>query len=235
MRDSIGDKIDALGREIEVRKQAERELRKLNEELEQRVKERTSALAREKYIVDTFMENVPDRIYFKDLDSRITRANKAHAARLGLDDPAEEIGKSDFDFFPEDQARPKYEQEQEIIRTGQPILSLEEPDGIGHWALTTKMPLRDEQGAIVGTFGISRDITAMKQAQAALEQAYAEVEKRAVELTRAKENAEAAQRKPKPRRGRSGQEKPRQPEKRRGSQPEPGHADVADDRPGPAE
>ena len=80
MRDSIGDKIDALGREIEVRKQAEKDLRTLNEELEQRVEERTSALAREKYVVDTFMDNIPDYIYFKDLDSRFTRANKAHAA-----------------------------------------------------------------------------------------------------------------------------------------------------------
>ena len=100
-----------------------------------------------------------------------------------MSDPAEEIGKSDFDFFPEEQARPKYEQEQEIIRTGQPILNLEEPDGIGRWALTTKMPLRDEHGDIIGTFGISRDITALKQTQAALERAYAEVEQQVQERT----------------------------------------------------
>ncbi len=183
MRDSIGDKIDALGREIEVRKEAERELRKLNEELEQRVEERTSALVREKYIVDTFMENVPDYIYFKNLDSRITRANKAHAVHLGFSDPAEEVGKSDFDLFPEDYARPKFEQEQAIIRTGQPVLNLEEPDGVGRWALTTKMPLRDEKGNIVGTFGISHDITDLKRAQAALEKAYAEVEAQVKERT----------------------------------------------------
>ena len=62
----------------------------------------------------------------------------------------------------------------------------------GTGRLTTKMPLRDEDGTIIGTFGISRDITAMKNAQAALEQAYDEMEKRAVELARAKEAAEAA-------------------------------------------
>jgi serine phosphatase RsbU (regulator of sigma subunit) len=56
------------------------------------------------------------------------------------------------------------------MRTGQPLLSLEEPDANGRWALTTKMPLRDEHGEIIGTFGISRDITALKQTQAELEQ-----------------------------------------------------------------
>jgi PAS domain S-box-containing protein len=151
--------------------------------LMQRVQERSAELARHQYILDAFMENVPDHIYFKDLDSRFTRANKAHAVHLGLDDPAEEIGKSDLDYFPPEQARKKYEQEQEILRTGKPLLNLEEPDGIGCWALTTKMPLRDERGEIMGTFGISRDITALKEAQAALELAYAEVERQVQERT----------------------------------------------------
>jgi PAS domain S-box-containing protein len=151
--------------------------------LVQRGQERSAELARQQYVLDTFMENVPDRIYFKDLNSRITRANKSHALHIGLSDPVEEIGKSDFDFFPEKQARPKFEQEQEIIRTGQPILNLEEPDGIGHWALTTKMPLRDENGNIVGTFGVSHNVTELKQAQAALERAYAEVEQQVEERT----------------------------------------------------
>jgi PAS domain S-box-containing protein len=154
--------------------------------LVQRVRERSAELARQQYILDTFMENVPDRIYFKDLNSQITRANKSHALQIGLSDPSEEIGKSDFDFFPEKQASAKYEQEQEIIRTGQPI-SLEEesvlPDRRAGWVLTTKMPLRDEQGNIIGTFGISRDITELKQTQAALERAYAEVEQQVQERT----------------------------------------------------
>jgi PAS domain S-box-containing protein len=164
--------------------------------LVQRVQERSAELARQQYILDTFMENVPDSIYFKDRESRFTRINKALARHIEVDDPAEAVGKSDYDFFPEEQARPKYEQEQEIIHTGQPILDLEEPDG-GHWALTTKMPLRDESGEIIGTFGISRDITALKEAQAALEQAYAKVEQqvaeRTAELEREVEERERAQ------------------------------------------
>jgi signal transduction histidine kinase len=99
---------------------------------------------------------------------------------------AEGIDRSDFDFFPEDQARPKYEQEQAIIRIGRPVLNLEEPDGVGHWALTTKMPLHDEKGTIIGTFGVSRDITDLKRPQVALEKAYAgvqeQVKERAAEL-----------------------------------------------------
>jgi PAS domain S-box-containing protein len=143
--------------------------------LVQRVQERSAALARHQYILDTFMANVPDSIYFKDRQSRITHANPAHARGFGLHDPSEEIGKTDFDFFPKEQAQPKYEQEQEIIRTGWPILALEEPCAHGRWVLTTKMPLRDEHGEIIGTFGISRDITELKRMQATLEKANAEI------------------------------------------------------------
>jgi PAS domain S-box-containing protein len=143
--------------------------------LVQRVQARSAELARQQYVLDTFMENVPDYIYVKDLDSRITRANKAHAIKVGVRDPAEELGKTDFDFFPEEQARVKYEQEQAIIRTGQPILNIEELAGIGQWVLTTKMPLRDENGNIIGTFGVSRDITGLKNTQAALERRAAQL------------------------------------------------------------
>ena len=158
--------------------------------LVQRVQKHSAELARQKYILDTFMESVPDRIYFKDLNGGITRANKAHAARLGLSQPGEEIGKTDADFFPPEEAQVKYQQEQRIIQTGEPLLNLEEKHtwlgGWVDWSLTTKMPLRDERGNIIGIFGISRDITELKLAQAALERAYAEVEqlveKRTAEL-----------------------------------------------------
>ncbi len=149
----------------------------------QRLQERSAELARQQYVLNTFMENVPDYIYFKDLESRFTRANKALALRLGFADASEGIGKTDFDLFVEEQARVRYEQEQHIIRTGQPLLNLEEDDGHGNWALTTKMPLRDEKGTIIGTFGISHDISQLKQAQTALERAYADVEKRVEERT----------------------------------------------------
>jgi PAS domain S-box-containing protein len=175
MRDSINEKIEALGREIEVRKRAEQNLRKLNAELEQRVKERTAEITRQKYILDSFLANVPDFIYFKDRDSRFIRSNQAHARLFGKQDPTELVGKSDFDFYPTEQVQPRYEQEQEIMRTGQPLLNFEESNAQGTWTLTTKMPLLDEYGEIIGTFGISRDITPLKQAQFEVAAAYEEI------------------------------------------------------------
>jgi PAS domain S-box-containing protein len=175
------------------------ELQELNEKLEQRVKERTAEIARQnaeitrqKYILDTFMATVPNRIYFKDREGRITKANLAHAKCLGFQYPDEEIGKTDFDFYPEDRAINLHAQEQEIIRTGQPIInqecSMSRPDGSVEWSLVTKMPLHNENGEIIGIFGISRDITDLKHVQQELAQ-YRDrleelVEERTAELVR---------------------------------------------------
>jgi PAS domain S-box-containing protein len=134
--------------------------------------QREAALAAEKHLFDILMENVPDHIYFKDLQSRFTRISSAHARLFGLNDPAEAIGKSDFDFFSEAHARPAFEDEQEILRSGQPMLGKAEreiwADGRETWVATAKMPLTDLSGQIVGTFGISRNITRSKLAEQAL-------------------------------------------------------------------
>jgi PAS domain S-box-containing protein len=175
----LRENFEKIQQEVAERTRAQEALQKLNEELEQRVKERTAELAREKYILETFMNTVPDKIYFKDLQGRITSANKAHAAAFGFRDPEEEIGRTDFDLLPEELARITRDQEQSIIRTGEPLLDRElpipQPDGNVRWSLITKMPLRDEKGDIIGTFGISRDITSQKQARSSLEQAYSEI------------------------------------------------------------
>jgi len=141
--------------------------------LVQRVQERSEELARQQYILDTFMNNIPDHIYFKDTQSRFLRVSQSMVNMFGLTDPTQAVGKTDFDFFLEDHARPAYETEQEIMRTGQPVLGLEEretwPDRPDTWVMTSKLPMRDEQGRIIGTFGISRDITDLKRAQQAQE------------------------------------------------------------------
>ena len=114
-------------------------------------------------------EGIPDTIYFKDTLGRFIHVSKAHLRAFNLIDGKAAIGKTDFDFFTEEHAREAFEDEQRIIHTGQPIINKEEKETWpGHpstWVLTTKMPLRDAQGAIIGTFGISRDITERKRAE----------------------------------------------------------------------
>jgi PAS domain S-box-containing protein len=132
-------------------------------------KEAERALLEERQLIKALLETTPDQIYFKDLESRFIRISHHQAARFGLANPDDALGKTDFDFFTDEHARQAFEDEQEIIRTGEPILNLEEretySDRPDAWVSTTKLPLRDESGAIIGTFGISRDITARKRAQ----------------------------------------------------------------------
>jgi len=127
----------------------------------------------EVFLLETLMDHVPDTIYFKDRDSRFTRINRLAATRYGLASPALAVGLSDFDLFTEEHAAQALRDEQEIMRTGQPLVNVEEketlPDGKIRWVSTTKMPLRDRQGNIVGTFGISRDITARKDVEEQLQ------------------------------------------------------------------
>jgi diguanylate cyclase (GGDEF)-like protein/PAS domain S-box-containing protein len=132
-----------------------------------------SHLQDEIFLLETLMDNVPDSIYFKDRDSRFTRINRYAAARFGIDSPAQAVGLTDFDFFTDEHAAQALHDEQEIIRTGQPLVNVEEKetlaDGEVRWVSTTKLPLRDRDGHIVGTFGISRDITERKKAEEQLQ------------------------------------------------------------------
>ena len=125
-------------------------------------------------LLEVLMDNLPEAIYFKDLASRFIQVSRSLARRFGLPDAEQALGMTDFDFFGEEHARQAYESEQEMIASGRPVIDLEEkenwPDGRVTWASTTKMPLRDRQGRVVGTFGISHDITARKRAEDELEQ-----------------------------------------------------------------
>ncbi len=123
-------------------------------------------LATERDLMRIFMHATPDHIYFKDRESRFLRISETLARWLGLDDPAEAIGKTDFDFFTGEHAAKARADEEELLRTGEPMLDIEDketwPDGSVTWVVSSRLPLRDEQGEIVGTFGISRDITQRK-------------------------------------------------------------------------
>ena len=143
-----------------------------------------AALNEELYLFDVLMESLPEHIYFKDRTCRFTRVNRSMARLFGLREPADLIGKCDFDFFTPEHAQPAYDDEQLLMAERAPLLSKEEketwPDGRETWVLTTKLPLRDQSGRIVGTYGISRDITDRKRAEQ--------------ELHAAKEQADAANR-----------------------------------------
>ena len=132
-------------------------------------KEAELALAQQRSLLDVLMDNIPDAIYFKDRESRFLRASKAASVKFGLRDPADMVGKTDFDFFSQEHAQQAFDDEQEVIRIGRPIIGTEEketwPDGRVTWVSTTKEPLRDQMGNIIGTFGITRDITEHRRAE----------------------------------------------------------------------
>ena len=131
-----------------------------------------AALADERQLLTAFLQTTPDQVYFKDRESRFIRASDAQARKLGVATAEGLIGRTDFDYFSPEHAERAFDDEQRIIRTGQPIIGQEErevfPDGRIAWAATTKLPLRDATGTIVGTCGISQDITARRLAESML-------------------------------------------------------------------
>ena len=123
-------------------------------------------------LLQTLMDNLPDNVYFKDRESRFVRVNRAAAKWFGLEDPRDAEGKTDFDLFTTEHAQAAFDDEQKIVQGGGPMLHKEEketwPDGRVTWVDTCKMPLKDRDGRIIGTFGISRDVTQHRLADEAL-------------------------------------------------------------------
>ncbi len=131
-------------------------------------KQAEEALEKEKSLLDALMDNFKGSIYFKDKHSRFLRICAAQAKKFGLQNSSEAIGKSDFDFFTQEHAQSAFNDEQQIILTGEPI-TIEEKETWSYkpdtWVSSTKMPLFNNHGEIIGTFGISMDITEKKLAQ----------------------------------------------------------------------
>lgn len=124
-------------------------------------------------LFEAMFDNIPDQIYFKDAKSRFVKLSKAVASRLGIVNPDDAVGKTDFDFSPPEKAREFFDDEQHIIQTGEPLINKVEkqilPNGETAWASTTKVPLRNREGTIVGIVGINRDITDLKLAEQKIE------------------------------------------------------------------
>ncbi|MDD5156264.1 MAG: PAS domain S-box protein [Candidatus Omnitrophica bacterium] len=126
-------------------------------------KEMEEKLALEKDFLQSLLDNIPDAIYFKDRNNRIVKVNKFYAQGAGLD-PDQIVGKTDFDFFPWDQAQKMVDDDNYVLNTGKPIIGKIERtilrNGTWNQVITTKMPMYDRSGNIIGTMGVTRDMTA---------------------------------------------------------------------------
>jgi PAS domain S-box-containing protein len=151
-------------------------------------KQAVEALAQERNLLRSLIDNVPDYIYVKDTQSRFMIVNTALAHLVGSSTPDDLLGKTDFDFFPQELAAKYFAGEQALFQSGQALLGCEEPtlDDAGNprWASTTKVPLRDAQGNIFGLVGMGREITERKQAEEALARQAEELRQRNEELAR---------------------------------------------------
>ena len=125
-------------------------------------------LLEERNLLRTVIDNVPDQIFVRDLNSRFVLSNLSDARMMGVDDPETLVGKTDYDFYPPALAAEFQLDNQAVLASGQAIINREErsrnADGEPRWTLTTKVPLRDPQGRLTGLVGIARDITERKRA-----------------------------------------------------------------------
>jgi len=173
LKDKEGKIVGLIGisRDITARKHNEAVLRKSHDELEKRMVKRAAELARERVLLRTLIDNLPDSVYAKDTAGRKMLANPADLKNLGCRTEGEALGKSDFDFFTKETAEKFWADDQKVLQ-GQPVTNREEyfldKGGQKHWLLTCKIPLRDQTGAITGLVGIGRDITRQKQVEAKL-------------------------------------------------------------------
>lgn len=161
-------------------------LQQANESLEREIAKRTSELAEQRNLLRALIDNLPDSVFVKDLQSRVVVDNIAHARMLGLADPAEAVGKTDADCLPAEQARKFLAAEHDLLQRGTEYDAeetiVDARTGDVRWLRTTKVPLRDRDGAIIGLAGIHRDISERKKWEAeseSLHQKLLEVSRRA--------------------------------------------------------
>jgi PAS domain S-box-containing protein len=139
---------------------------------EDETRKATESLWRERALLRTLVDNVPDYIYVKNTQHQFLLVNAALARRMGAESPQDLLGKTDFDFYPEELAAKYGCDEEEVMRSDHGVINREEvtQDTAGNtiWHLTTEVPFRDADGAALGLVGIGRDITDRRAAQAAL-------------------------------------------------------------------
>jgi diguanylate cyclase (GGDEF)-like protein/PAS domain S-box-containing protein len=125
------------------------------------------------FLFDALMESTADSIYFKDRECRLLRVSRKMAKDLGFSDPAELIGKTDIDLFGEAFGQGTRSDDIRIMDMDRPIIGMigsrHMEDGRTNWTLTTKLPLHDESGVVIGLVGITREINEIRQTEVALQ------------------------------------------------------------------
>lgn len=155
-----------------------------------------AALSAERQRLRTLIDTLPDFIYFKDTEGRFIINNNAHIRILGAQSQQTVTGRTDFDLLPPHLASQFHDDDQRILATGEPLINRENviagPEGHRRWLLTTKVPLRSPEGTMAGIVGMTRDITALKEAEEKLQRAHDELEQRVIERTAELSEAVAA-------------------------------------------
>lgn len=127
----------------------------------------------------TLIDNLPDIIYVKDPDGRKVIANRADVRSVGAVSEHDVLGKTDIELYKGDIGERGFQDDMEVLRTGKPLLDMEEffydEHGQKHWLLTSKVPVHDSNGAITHLLGIGHNITARKNAEESLQQAYKKI------------------------------------------------------------
>ncbi|HSP87880.1 MAG TPA: response regulator [Ignavibacteriaceae bacterium] len=146
------DEINQLNGRIKELEEIENNYKKLNDELQQ-----------ERILLKTLINNLPDAIFAKDREYRKILTNNTDLQNIGCKSETEILGKTDFELFPKEIAEKFVADDKSVIEDGLPIINRKEyqvnSDGEKRWMLTSKLPLKNHEGNIIGLIGIARDIT----------------------------------------------------------------------------
>lgn len=136
-------------------------------ELEVEAQRQREESSKQKTLLDSLMTTLPDFVFFKDLDSKFLRISNSLLSLFDAEKEIEVLGKSDFDFQAKEEAQVYYDEEQEIIKSRKgfenKVIKEILKDGSEHWSSITKLPLVNEKDEVIGTFGISKDVTDLKK------------------------------------------------------------------------